>query len=61
MITGGDIKLEEASKIAADFNKKLNEERNNLRKAFFDMQTFRYYYAIYNTHRNVKPILADIT
>ncbi len=38
---GGDIKVEEATKIAAEFNRKLNQERKDYRKAFFDTQTFR--------------------
>jgi len=41
---GGDIKVEEATKIAAEFNRKLNQERKDSRKAFFDTQTFRIHY-----------------
>jgi len=41
---GGDVKVEEAVKLAAEFNKKLNQERKEQRRAFFDMQTFRVHY-----------------
>jgi len=36
----GNVKIDEAVKAAAEFNKKFNEERRNQRKAYFDMQTF---------------------
>ena len=36
----GNIKIEEAVKAAAEFNKKFNEERKSQRGAYFDIQTF---------------------
>ena len=40
----GNVKIDEAVKAAAEFNKKFNEERRNQRKAYFDMQTFTCHY-----------------
>ena len=40
----GNVKIDEAVKAAAEFNKKFNEERKNQRKAYFDMQTFTCHY-----------------
>merc|ERR1712012_1323045 len=40
----GSVKVEEAVKAAAEFNKKFNEERKQQRQAYFDMQTFTCHY-----------------
>jgi len=40
----GDIKVEEAAKIAAEYNKQFNQERKERRGAYFDMQTYRVHY-----------------
>merc|ERR1719500_1392746 len=42
--TGGTIESSEAVKLAAEYNKRLNAERKNQRKAYFDMQTFTCHY-----------------
>lgn len=41
---GGDLKVGEAAKIAAEYNKRLNQERRERRSAYFDMQTFCVHY-----------------
>jgi hypothetical protein len=41
---GGDVKVEEAAKAAAEYNKMLNRERRDLRGAYFDIQTFAVHY-----------------
>lgn len=41
---GGDVKVEEAAKIAAEYNKQLNLERKRDRSSHFDMQTFTVHY-----------------
>jgi len=41
---GGSVKVEEAAKAAAEYNKKLNQERRTQRTAYFDMQTFSVQY-----------------
>ena len=40
----GNVKVEEAVKAAAEYNKKFNEDRRNQRSAYFDMQTFTCHY-----------------
>merc|ERR1711970_566188 len=41
---GGSVKVEEAAKAAAEYNKRLNQERKTQRTAYFDMQTFSVQY-----------------
>jgi len=41
---GGNVKLGEAAKLAAEYNKRLNMERKTQRTAYFDMQTFSVQY-----------------
>jgi len=41
---GGNVKVEEAAKAAAEYNKRLNQERKTQRTAYFDMQTFSVQY-----------------
>ena len=41
---GGDVKVEEAAKAAAEFNKQLNADRREQRNGFFDMQTYNVHY-----------------
>jgi len=41
---GGNVKVEEAAKAAAEYNKRLNQERSTQRTAYFDMQTFSVHY-----------------
>jgi len=40
----GNIKIEEAVKAAAEYNKKFNRERKDQRGAYFDLQTFTCHY-----------------
>jgi len=37
---GGDVKVEEAAKLAAEYNRQLNQERREQRNSYFDIQTF---------------------
>jgi hypothetical protein len=41
---GGNVKVEEAAKAAAEYNKMINRERMEMRKSYFDIQTFAIHY-----------------
>ena len=38
------MKVEEAAKAAAEYNKMINRERSELRRSYFDIQTFAVHY-----------------
>jgi len=49
--SGGSIKSTEAVKLAANYNRKLNEDRQTNRTAYFDLQTFTVHYPRTNKGR----------